>query len=200
MLPLNEKLSANFTFGEMIRSEPAERIDALMLQQETPLGEVVEALMLLCEATLQPIRDRVQGPVAISSAYRCCEVNTLVGGSPTSAHCKGEAADLVLPSGAGIRDAMDYVNQQVMDVTKWPIRTDVNLNFYLFALICLNLEKLDIDQVIHEYGPAYGQPAWVHVSSSERQNKREILVTGRYVKNGARTRILYVEEALKLGV
>lgn len=87
-----------------------------------------------------------------------------------------------------------------MERTGKPVRPDVNRNFYLFAFICLNLEKLDIGQVIHQHGLAYGQPAYVHVSSSERQNKREILVIGKYVKNGARTRILCVDEALKLGV
>ncbi len=200
MITLDTHLSTNFTFGEMIRSETAERCDALTLQQVTPSGMVLDALTRLCHATLQPIRDLVQGPLSISSGYRCMALNRLLGSNDDSAHPKGEAADLSLPPGAEIRSIMNSVNLQIFERTNQHIRPNINLNFYLFAFICLNLEKLDIDQVIHEYGTEYGQPAWVHVSSSQRQNKREILVIGRYVSNGARTRMLSVDEALKLGI
>ena len=209
MITLDTRLSTNFTFGEMIRSETAERCDDLMLQQVTPPEEILEAMKRLCQSTLQPIRDMLQpppGPVpgkqclSVTSGYRCLALNRILGSSDSSAHPKGEAADTSLPPGKGIEEIIRRVNLRVMERTGFPVRPDVNRNFYLFALICLNLEKLDIDQVIHEYGPAYGQPAWIHVSSSERQNKREILVIGRYVNNGARTRMLCVDEALKLGI
>lgn len=200
MLSLDEPLSTNFTFGEMIRSETAERSDDLMLQQMTPPGEVVAAMLRLCQGTLQPIRDIVQCPMAISSGYRCLALNRLLKSDDDSAHPKGEAADVSLLPGDGIQEVIRRVNLRVMERTGKPVRPDVNRNFYLFALICLNLDKLDIDQVIHEYGSGYGRPAWVHVSSSQRQNKREIWVIGRYVKNGARARLLCVDEALKLGI
>lgn len=200
MYALDLRLSNNFTFEEMVRSETAERIDGLMLQQVDPTEEVFNSFLRLCEGTLQSIRDMVQCPMAVSSGYRCLDLNRLLGSSDDSAHPKGEAADVSLLPGDGIQEVMRRVNLRVMERTGKPVRSDVNRNFYLFALICLNLEKLDIDQVIHEYGPAYGQPAWVHVSASEQQNKREILVIGRYVSNGARTRLLSVNEALKLGV
>ncbi len=200
MLSIDQNLSANFTFGEMVRSETAERVDGFVHQQCNPSEQVLESLLWLCQHTLQPIRDIMRSPLAVSSGYRCSDVNALVGGSKNSAHCKGEAADITLPLGGELQEVIQYVDTRVMERIGKPVRPDVNRNFYLFALICLNLEKLDIDQVVHEYGPAYGQPAWVHVSSSERQNKREILVVGRYIKNGSRTRILCVDEALKLGV
>ena len=199
MITLDTHLSTNFTFGEMIRSETAERCDDLMLQQVTPSGAVLDALKQLCESTLQPIRDMVQCPMAISSGYRCMALNRLLGSNDDSAHPKGEAADISLLPGGGIEEVIRRVNLRVMERTGKPVRPDANRNFYLFALICLNLEKLDIDQVIHEYGVGYGQPAWVHVSSSKRQNKREILVIGRYVNNGVHTRMLCVDEALRLG-
>jgi len=200
MLSLDEPLSTNFTFGEMVRSETAERSDDLTRQQMTPPGEALAALLRLCQSTLQPIRDVVQCPIAISSGYRCLALNRLLRSDDDSAHLKGEAADVSLLPGDGIQEVIRRVNLRVMERTGKPVRADVNRNFYLFALICLNLEKLDIDQVIHEYGTGYGRPAWVHLSSSERQNKREILVIGRYVNNGARMRMLHVDEALKLGV
>lgn len=200
MITLDTHLSTNFTFGEMIRSETAERCDDLMLQQVTPSGPVLDALMQLCKSTLQPIRDMVECPLSVSSGYRCMALNRLLGSNDDSAHPRGEAADVALLPGDGLHEVIRRVNQRVKERTGKPVRPDVNRNFYLFALICLNLEKLDIDQVIHEYGAVYGQPAWVHVSASARQNKREILVVGRYVKNGSRTRVLCLDEALRLGV
>jgi len=43
---------------------------------------------------LQPIRDR-WGPIEISSGFRCLEINKAVGGSNTSQHLLGEAADII---------------------------------------------------------------------------------------------------------
>lgn len=48
----------------------------------------------LASSILQPIRD-YWGGVWVSSGYRSQAVNKKVGGSPTSQHCKGEAADIV---------------------------------------------------------------------------------------------------------
>jgi len=86
-------------------------------------------------------------------------LNRLLGSGDDSVHPKGEAADVVLLPGDGIQEVVRRVNLRVMERTGMPVRPDVNRNFYLFALICLNFEKLDIDQVIHEYGSGYGQPA-----------------------------------------
>jgi len=47
----------------------------------------------LCEAFLQPLRDRVKTPLVISSGYRCRDLNREVGGSETSWHLTGCAAD-----------------------------------------------------------------------------------------------------------
>lgn len=47
-----------------------------------------------CKTVLQPLRDKVGKPITISSGYRCKKLNELVGGSPTSQHVTGEAADI----------------------------------------------------------------------------------------------------------
>ena len=60
------------------------------------------------------------------------------------------------------------------------MRPDVNENFFLFAYVCMNLDELDVDQVIHEYGEGFGHPSWVHISTSKRQDKRQILMVGNY--------------------
>lgn len=51
-------------------------------------------LRKLCYLILDPLR-RIVGPVKVNSGYRSLAVNTRIGGSKTSAHMKGLAADIV---------------------------------------------------------------------------------------------------------
>ena len=54
--------------------------------------QVIENLQLLVDNVLQPIRNKF-GQVTITSGYRSPEVNKAIGGSVTSDHCFGFAAD-----------------------------------------------------------------------------------------------------------
>jgi zinc D-Ala-D-Ala carboxypeptidase len=83
-------LSANFTLNELTKSETALRQG---LNNE-PTPEVTANLKVLCEKVLQPIRDHYGKSVKVSSGYRAPEVNAAVGGSKTSGHCMGQAADI----------------------------------------------------------------------------------------------------------
>jgi len=56
---------------------------------------VVPKLSLLCVTLLEPLRPVVNAPVSVSNGYRSDVLNRAVGGSQTSQHCKGEAADWV---------------------------------------------------------------------------------------------------------
>ncbi len=56
--------------------------------------EARENLRRLCYEILDPVR-RIVGPIRVNSGYRSLAVNTKVGGSRTSAHMKGCAADIV---------------------------------------------------------------------------------------------------------
>jgi len=47
---------------------------------------------------LEVVREKVGKPVIITSGYRCPELNRWVGGSRTSAHMDGRAADIVAPA------------------------------------------------------------------------------------------------------
>ena len=82
------KLSKNFSLDEFLVSQTAERHGIDM----TPTGEVIDNLRRLCEGCLQPLRDAL-GPIYISSGYRPQALNELIGGSLTSAHMRGNAAD-----------------------------------------------------------------------------------------------------------
>ena len=201
-IDLAAKLSANFTLGELLYSDRAERDEALRKAQLNPPSNVVTCLAYLAEQTLQPIRNALNYPIKINSGYRSPALNASINGSPSSQHCIGEAADCdLLPRflaerrTARFRKEVDDAVQQRLGKT---VREDVNANYYLFAYICLNLDELDVDQVIHEFGNRSGQPAWVHVSSSQRQSKRQILAVGTYTNRNYA--VLGVDEALSYGV
>lgn len=183
MTDLRMKLSNNFTLGELVRSETAERQENLKREQDNPPEIIISNLKYLAETALEPIRKRLGFPIRISSGYRCFGLNSKVGGSSTSQHCHGEAADCSLSYrflGPEAESMRRKIAGKIQEIVGKPLKADLNPNAYLFAFICLHLDELDVDQVIHEYGQDYGRPAWVHISASIRQNKRQIMFIGKY--------------------
>lgn len=82
-------LSKNFTVDELCKSEIAIRRSI----DNTPTETVISNLQALVLNVLQPVRNSL-GPITINSGYRSPAVNVAVGGSPTSDHCLGMAADI----------------------------------------------------------------------------------------------------------
>ena len=85
-------LTANFTLGELTRSTTAQRMG---LDNTPPTS--VQWQLAKTAVMLQRIRDAIGRPVTVTSAYRSPEVNKAVGGRTSSDHCKGMAADIVVP-------------------------------------------------------------------------------------------------------
>ena len=83
------QLSPHFRLSELLASNTAK---AKGLDND-PSPEVLANLKNLCIHVLEPIRAKV-GPLKINSGYRSDPVNDAVGGSKTSAHSYGLAADL----------------------------------------------------------------------------------------------------------
>lgn len=194
------KLSNNFSLNEFLVSQTAERIGGEILEQQSnPSSDVVRNLRYLTIKTLQPMRTLLKTSMSISSGYRCELLNTAIKGSKTSQHIKGEAADISLSSeflGRGSRQrAKSILREKIRAETGIYPRDNVSANYYLFACVCMYLDEMDIDQVIHEYGED-GAPGWVHISASrDGKNRRQILVKRRgegYLELG-------VNEGLKLG-
>ena len=82
-------LSENFTLEEFLISQTAARhgID----QEPTP--PIIKNLERLCISCMQPLRDAVSRPIFVSSGFRSPDLNSLIGGSKTSAHMQGNACD-----------------------------------------------------------------------------------------------------------
>ncbi len=135
-------LSPNFTLSEMTKSEAALRhgID------NTPNEEQIQALMALAQNVLQPVRDYFKKGVKCNSGFRAPAVNQAVGGSATSDHCKGQAADIEIPG------VSNY------ELAKWIV------------------DNLKFTQVILEfYTQGVPDSGWVHVSYDPSKLKNEAL-------------------------
>jgi len=136
------QLTNNFSLAEMVKSETALRHD----MDNTPGEAEIENLKRLAEKVLQPVRDHYGKGVKGNSGYRHPEVNAKVGGSKTSDHCKGQAADIEIP---GVPNA---------DLAKWVA------------------ENLDFTQVILEfYTQGIPDSGWVHVSYDPANLKKQTL-------------------------
>lgn len=83
------RLSEHFDLEEFTKSETAEKNGI----SNQPTAAHLSNLKKLANA-LEKIRALVGKPVMISSGYRSKELNRLVGGVQTSAHCQGNAADI----------------------------------------------------------------------------------------------------------
>jgi len=83
-------LTPHFTLEEMTYSKNA----AIAKIDNKPSQQHIEALTLLCIKVLEPLRVIVDAPINVTSGYRTPTVNRLAGGSRTSQHKKGEAADI----------------------------------------------------------------------------------------------------------
>lgn len=112
-------LSNNFRLVEFLVSQTAER-QGISMSADV---QIVSNLTKLCETVLQPIRDAADSPISISSGYRPPELNEAIGGSKTSAHMRGMAADFQI-HGLSPHDACQMIAE--LDI--------------------------DFDQLIHEYG------------------------------------------------
>lgn len=134
------QLTKNFHLDELIKSNSAKRYGI----NNTPDPDSISNLRALAFNILQPVRDHFGKPVIVSSGYRSPILNKKIGGSSTSQHTKGEAADFEIP---GIPN---------YDVAKWIAQ---NLSF---------------DQLILEYyTTGIPNSGWIHCSYKRLGNNRK---------------------------
>lgn len=111
-----------------------------------PNEEQLQNLIQLAQKVLQPVRDAFKKGVKVNSGLRVPELNRAVGGSPTSDHTRGQAADIEIP---GVSN---------------------------YALAKWILENLDFTQVILEfYTQGVPDSGWVHVSYDPSNLKKQAL-------------------------
>ena len=86
-------LSEHFSLAEMIASDTATRQGIA----NVPGPFEIDNLKRLCVLVLEPLRAAIGQPIRVTSGYRAPLLNLLVGGSRTSDHCAGRAADIQVP-------------------------------------------------------------------------------------------------------
>ena len=136
------QLTTNFSLAELTKSETTLRFD----MENTPGPVEIANLTDLAGKVLQPVRDHFGKGVKVDSGFRHPDVNAKVGGSKTSDHCKGQAADIEIP---GVPNA---------ELAEW-IK-----------------DNLEFRQLILEfYTPGIPDSGWVHVSFVDGDNKKQVM-------------------------
>jgi len=139
-------LTKDFSLEELIEAGSARRLG--LDEQFNPSAEIIANLNKLARHVLQPLRDYFGQAIMVTSGYRSQKVNKAVGGSKTSDHLTGKAADIQLWTNGKNR------NQELFD-----------------AVIKL---KLPFKQMIDEFG-SEDFPAWIHIAYDQTNNKGEKL-------------------------
>ena len=136
-------ISKHISYKEGTYSNTATRLGI----DNTPNDDQLTNMELVAEKIFEPLRSYVGGPIKINSFFRCPKLNTAIGGSHKSQHCKGQAMD--------IDDVFGRCT---------------NAEMYNFIK-----DNLDFDQMIWEFGDD-DNPDWVHVSYvSEEDNRNRCL-------------------------
>lgn len=133
-----------FSIEELCNSSTAKRKGI----NNSPSLEHKENLILLIKKLLDPIREKYGKPITISSGYRSPLLNAAVGGSPTSNHSMGCAADCVCPD-------IDLL---------WNIAKGFKLDE------CFK-ESRDIKD---SKGKVIGKSEWVHLAYRKNGNRQKI--------------------------
>ena len=137
-------ISKHISYKEGVYSNTATRRGI----NNDPNDEQLNNMELIAEKVLEPLREWVNGPIKINSFFRSPELNTAIGGSATSQHCKGQAMDIDDTFGKA-----------------------TNAEMYHWIK-----ENLDFDQMIWEFGDD-DNPNWVHISYvSEDKNRNRCLL------------------------
>ena len=155
------KLSPHFSLEEFTHSSTAlaRGFDNSLNPENPAHAKIISNLKTLCKEVLEPLREHTQEPVIISSGYRCLTLNAAVGGSKTSQHMTGEAADIRLPRTPYVDWGDNLAHTDMSVAYRW-------LDF---------LEHhTDFDQLILEH--SHGE-YWIHVScrANKSKNRHQVI-------------------------
>jgi hypothetical protein len=104
-------MKLNFSFSELLYSNTAEQYRI----KNIPDLEEADNLLELIVYCLQPIRDKLNKPMIVSSGYRCEELNNKIGGVKNSQHTKGQAVDFKV-KGMTVKEIINFIVDNGFDV------------------------------------------------------------------------------------
>jgi len=148
------RISEHVSYNEAVHSDTAKRLGIVNVPNEEQLSNMVVTV----EKIFEPIRNKFNVPIFISSFFRSKQLNRAIGGSNSSQHCEGKAMDI--------------------DSDRYNEITNSDIFYYI-------KNNVDFDQLIWEFGTSIN-PDWVHASyESPTKNRKEILVA---FKQGKKTK------------
>ena len=129
-----------FTLKELIKSDTAKRnkID------NTPNQEETSNLILLIDNILDPLRESYGKPIIITSGFRCEALNKLVGGSKTSHHRTGQAADI-----RTIEDTVEENKKLFNLIQKLNLPFDQLIDEYNYDWVHVSYSPQNRKQILH---------------------------------------------------
>lgn len=114
-------INLNFSISELIKSDIAIKNNINNMPDIRALDNILN-LIVYC---LQPIRDKLNKPMVITSGFRCAKVNQLAGGKSNSQHLTGAAADFHVP-GMTVAQTIEFIkttgiefDQLINEYDKW---------------------------------------------------------------------------------
>ena len=131
----------HFKFIEMVRSSKA---DELNIDNWPKDADIMDNIIFTMEC-LDQIREEYGLPLSVSSGYRCTELNIAVGGSKTSQHMKGQAADINLGSVEKNRAFFNWCQDNINDL---PIDQLIDESNYSWVHLSFTKEN-QRHQVLH---------------------------------------------------
>ena len=136
------QLSKHFKLSEFTKSQTAARLGI----DNTPPEEVIPKLTFLCSQILEPLREKIDKPIIVTSGYRSAKLCEARGSNANSQHCKGEAVDI------------EALGMSTLNLAE------------------MIINNFDFDQCILEcYTPGDMNSGWVHVSLTSGENRKEVL-------------------------
>lgn len=95
----------NFTISELCKSDVAKKNNIANIPQQL---YIYDNMLSLIANFLQPLRNKLQKPIIITSGYRCEKLNKLVGGANNSHHKIGTCADIHVPN-MTVKQLFDFI-------------------------------------------------------------------------------------------
>ena len=136
------QLTKHFSLKEFTKSQTADRKGL----DNTPPQDIIPKLSFLATQILEPLRERIQKPIIITSGYRSPELSLAIGSSQLSQHSKGEAVDI------------EALGMSTLNLAE------------------MIINHFEFDQVILEcYKKGDMNSGWVHVSLKSGDNRKEVL-------------------------
>ena len=127
-----------FTIKELCKSSTATQRGI----NNSPNSEIVSNLEQLVDNILDPLREAYGKPITVNSGYRCDALNKAVGGSKTSHHLTGLAADITGSSKAENKKLFELAQK-----LKLPFDQLIDEN--KFSWVHISFSKNPRKQILH---------------------------------------------------